>query len=458
MSSRRIDEARLGSLASSFDGELLRDSDGGYDDARKIYNGMIDLHPALIARCRGTGDIVRALAFARDCELEVSVRGGGHGVAGRAVTDGGVMIDLSPMKEIHVDAEARTVRAQGGVTWGEFNDATAKHGLATTGGFVSTTGIAGLTLGGGFGYLMGKHGLAADNLLSVELVTVDGEVLAVSGNEHPDLFWALRGAGANFGVAASFEYRLYPQADVVGGLVAHPFEAARDVLRYFREFTSDIPDDLGTFAGLVHAPDGSGVPLAAIVVCHAGDAASAEADLKPLLGFGSPVMIQVGSMPYPQINTMFDGAYPAGSLNYWKSSFLRELSDEAIDSMVDAFPSCPSHMTGLAMEHFHGAATRADISETAAPHREEGYNFLLTSVWTDSAKTDENVAWTRETYAAMEPHVVQRRYVNYLSADDANAPGRSVYGSNYNRLAELKARYDPDNVLHLNQNIEPAPR
>jgi len=239
-------------------------------------------------------------------------------------------------------------------------------------------------------------------------------------------------------------------------LVAHPFEAARDLLQYFREFTADIPDDLGTFAGLVHAPDGSGVPLAAIVVCHAGDAAAAEADLKPLLDFGSPVMTQVGPMPYPVVNKMFDEAYPAGSLNYWKSSFLRELSDEAIGSMIDAFSSCPSHMTALSMEHFHGAATRVDISETAAPHREEGYNYLLTSVWTDPATTDENVAWTRATYAAMEPHIVQRRYVNYLSADDANAPGRTVYGPNYERLAELKARYDPNNVFHMNQNIEPA--
>ena len=328
--------------------------------------------------------------------------------------------------------------------------------LATTGGFVSTTGIAGLTLGGGFGYLMGKHGLACDNLQSVELVTAEGEVLTVSDDEHPDLFWALRGAGANFGVAASLEYQLYPQTDVTAGLVAHPFEAARDVLQYFREFTADAPDDLGTFAGLVHAPDGSGVPLVAIVLCHAGDAGSAEVDLKPLLEFGSPVMTQVGPMPYPQINTMFDAGYPRGSLNYWKSSFLRELSDAAIDSMVEVFPSCPSPMTGLAMEHFHGAATRTDISETAATHREEGYNFLLTSVWTDPKTTEKNVAWTRETYAAMEPHFVSRRYVNYLSADDDDAPGSAVYGPNYDRLAKLKARYDPDNVFHLNQNIEPA--
>ena len=457
MSSRGIDEARLESLASSFEGELLRGTDDGYDDARKIFNGMIDLHPSLIARCLGTDDIVRALAFAREGGLEVSVRGGGHGVAGRAVTDGGVMIDLSRMKEIHVDPDARTVRAQGGVTWGEFNAATAAYGLATTGGFVSTTGIGGLTLGGGFGYLMGKHGLACDNLLSVELVTADGDVLAVSGEEHPDLFWALRGAGANFGVAASLQYRLYPQTDVVGGLVAHPFEAARDMLRYFREFNADAPDDLGAFGGLVHSPDGSGVPLAAIVLCHAGDPASAEADLKPLLDFGAPVIAQVGPMPYPQINQMFDEAYPKGSLNYWKSSFLRELSDDAIDSMIDVFPSCPSPMSSLAMEYFHGAATRADISETAAPHREEGHNFLLTSVWTDPETTEENVAWTREVYAAMEPYFVQRRYVNYLSDDDADAPGTSVYGPNYERLAKLKAKYDPDNVFHLNQNIEPAP-
>ena len=450
-----LDEGRVDLLRGSFSGQLLLPEDDGFEDARRVYNGLIDKRPGLIARCRSSADVVAAIAFAREAGLEISVRGGGHGVAGRAVTVGGVMIDLSLMKRIDVDPEARIARAQGGVTWGEFNDATAEHGLATTGGVVSTTGIAGLTLGGGFGYLMGRHGMAADNLLSVELVTAGGEVLSVGAEEHPDLFWALRGAGANFGVATSLEYRLHPLTQVVGGVVAHPFDAARDLLRFFREFTADIPDDLYMFGGLGHAPDGSGMPIAVVVVGHSGDAAAAEADLKPLLDFGSPLMAEVGPMPYPAINSMLDEAYPTGSLNYWKSSFLRELDDAAIDTMIDTFPGCPSPMSGLAMEHFHGEATRVDVSETAVPHREQGYNYLFASVWTDPATSDANVAWTREVYVAMEPHFVERRYVNYLDADDADAAARAVYGPNYDRLRELKARYDPDNVFHMNQNIEP---
>jgi FAD/FMN-containing dehydrogenase len=456
--SASVDERRFQQLRNSFSGELLRPGGEGYDDARHVYNGLIDARPSVIARCRKSDDIVRAVAFARDDGFEISVRGGGHGVAGRALTDGGVMIDLSLMKEIEVDPEARTVRAGGGVTWREFNDATAEYGLATTGGFVSTTGIAGLTFGGGFGYLMGRYGLAADNLVSVGLVTADAEVRTASADDHPDLFWALRGAGANFGVGATLEYRLHPLTDVVGGLVAHPFNAAVDLLRYFREFTATSSDDLGSFAGLVHAPDGSGTLLAAVVVCHAGDGAAAEAELKPLLDFGSPAISQVGPMPYPVVNTMFDEAYPAGLLNYWKSSFMTELSDDAIDAMIDLFASCPSNMTSLAVEHHHGASTRVAVADTAVPHRDAGYNFLLTSVWTDQATSEENVAWTRSTYAAMEPYVAARRYVNYLSGDDAAAPGTAIYGPNYDRLAELKARYDPDNVFHLNQNIEPGGR
>jgi FAD/FMN-containing dehydrogenase len=416
---------------------------------------MIDSKPGLIARCLGASDITGAIAFAREHELEISVRGGGHGIAGRAVTDGGVMIDLSSMTSVEVDAEARIATAQSGATWATFNDAAAAHGLATTGGVVSTTGIAGLTLGGGFGYLMPKHGMAADNLISVELVTADGEVLSVNADDHADLFWALRGAGANFGVATTLRYRLHPVAQIVGGVVVHPFEATRDFLRFFAEYTADVSDDLYTFAGIAHSPDGSGVPVAVAAVGHCGDPADAEAELKPLLDFGSPVIAQVGPMPYPAINTMFDEAYPWGTLNYWKSSFLRELDDDTIDTMIDAFAGCPSPMTGVAMEHFHGAATRVGVSETAVPHREIGYTYLLTSVWTDPEASDENIAWTRANYAAMRPHVADRRYVNYLSEDDA-ASGRSVYGINHERLAEIKARYDPDNVFHLNQNIEPG--
>ena len=451
-----IDEDRLKPLATAFSGALLRPQDAEYEAARRIHNGLIDKRPALIARCRGTADIVEALGFARQGGFEVSVRGGGHNVAGRAVTDGGVMIDLSLMKGIHVNPKARSVRAQGGVTWREFNRETAVHGLATTGGVISTTGIAGLTLGGGLGWLLGKYGLSVDNLLSVELVTAAGEVLNVSALEHPDLFWALRGGGGNFGVASSFEFRLHPLRQVVGGLVAHPFAAAKEVLRFYREFTAAVPDELTAMSALVHAPDGSGVPLAAFIVCHCGSPEQAEKDIRPLLEFGSPAMVQVGPMPYPAMNMILDDAFPRGALNYWKSSFVHALNDEAIDRMVDRFASCPSPMSGMVVEHFHGAVTRVGVSDTAVPHREAGYNFLAASVWMDPATTEQNIAWTRAAYDGLEPHFAQKRYVNYLGDDEAKDAIRSAYGPNYSRLVAIKRRYDPNNLFRLNQNIEPT--
>ncbi len=451
-----LDEDRFKTLAAAFSGVLLRSQDPGYEEARRIHNGLIDKRPALIARCLGTADIVEALGFARQSGLEISVRGGGHNVAGRAVTDGGAMIDLSLMKGIHVDPKTRTVRAQGGVTWREFNRETAVHGLATTGGVISTTGIAGLTLGGGLGWLMGKYGLAVDNLLSVELVTAAGEVLTARGDEHPDLFWALRGGGGNFGVAASFEYRLHPLREVYAGLVAHPFPAAKEALRFYREFTKSVPDDLSVFPGLVHAPDGSGVPLVAFIICHTGSPERAEADLRPMLKFGSPAMVQVGPMPYPAVNMMLDAAFPRGALNYWKSSFIRALDDVAIDTMVDRFGACPSPMSGIVLEHFHGAVTRIGVSDTAVPYREPGFNCLLASLWMDPATTRANIAWTRATYDVMAPHFAQRRYVSYLGDDEAGDAVRAAYGPNFSRLAEVKRKYDPDNLFRLNQNIEPA--
>jgi FAD/FMN-containing dehydrogenase len=450
-----INGNRLEALAAAFSGVLLQPRSDGYEEARRIHNGLIDKRPALIARCRGTADIVDALGFARESGLEISVRGGGHNVAGRAVTEGGVMIDLSLMKGIHVNPKARTVRAQGGVTWREFNRETAVHGLATTGGVISTTGIAGLTLGGGLGWLLGKHGLSVDNLLSVELVTASGEVVTATADEHPDLFWALRGGGGNFGVASSFEFRLHPLRQVLGGIVAHPLAAAKDVLRFYREFTAAGPDDLTVFAALVHAPDGSGVPLAAFIVCHCGSAAQAAKDIRPLLEFGAPALVQVGPMPYPAMNMILDDGFPRGALNYWKSSFMRTLNDEAIEAMIDRFVACPSPMSGIVIEHFHGAVTRIAPSDTAVPHREPGYNSLIFSVWTDPMRTDDNIAWTRATYAGLEPHFARRRYVNYLGDDEAQDAIRSAYGPNYARLAEIKRRYDPGNLFRLNQNIEP---
>jgi FAD/FMN-containing dehydrogenase len=366
------------------------------------------------------------------------------------------MLDLAEMKGIYVDPAAGTLRAQGGVTWAELNREAALRGLAVTGGLVSTTGIAGYTLGGGLGWLMSVYGLAADNLRSVELVTADGEVLNVTESSHPDLFWALRGGGGNFGVATSFEYRMHPLREVICGLVAHPFDAAPDVLRFFREFTASLPDELGVICGLVHAPDGSGAKLAAIVVFHVGSPEQAESDIAPVREFGSPALVEIGPMPYPVSNTLLDPNYPRGARNYWKSSFVLSLDDALLDAMVQRFASTPSPMTAIALEHFHGAVTRIGVTDTAVPHREEGYNLLITSVWTDPAATDENIAWTQGSFEAFRPHFVDRRWLNYLVDDDHADAVRAAYGPNYDRLVEVKRRYDPENVFHLNHNIDPA--
>jgi FAD/FMN-containing dehydrogenase len=449
-----IDAELLEALSATFSGTVLVPGDGEYDDARRVHNGLIDRRPALIARCHGTADIADAIGIARSSGLGISVRGGGHNVAGRAVADGGVMIDLSPMRGVHVDPGARTARAQGGVVWKELNREAHAHGLAVTGGAISSTGIAGYTLGGGLGWLMAKHGLGADNLIGVELVTADGETLNVDDDSHPDLMWALRGGGGNFGVAASLVYRLHPLSMVTGGLIAHPIDAAGEMLRFYREAVADCSDDLTVFAGLVHAPDGSGLKLAAMVVFHTGSPDEAERDLAPFKAWGAPLMVEVGPMPYPVMNTLLDGAYPKGALNYWLSSFTTGLPDELIDSMVERFASVPSPMTAMLLEHFHGAVTRIGPTETAVPHRDEGWNLLLPSEWIDHADTDANITWTKDTYAALSEHFSGGRWLNYLGDDQDDAIS-SAYGPNYERLVEVKRRYDPDNVFHLNHNLVP---
>jgi FAD/FMN-containing dehydrogenase len=444
-------------LATGFSGQILQPTDAGYEETRKVHNGLVDKRPVLIVRCRGVADVVDAVNFARRLDLEVAVRGGGHNVAGRATVDGGLMIDLAPMKGVHVDPHTRTARAQGGVTWAELNRETQLHGLAVTGGVVSTTGIAGLTLGGGLGWLMGKYGLALDNLRSVELVTADGKALRASKDEEPDLFWALRGGGGNFGVATSFEFQLHPVGPIVtGGLVAHPFERARDVLRFFRDFTASLPDEMTVFGGLLHAPDGSGAKLAAMVTGHCGPLGAGETATQPLKQFGPPVMDAIGPMPYCQLNGMLDAGFPKGALNYWKSSFLARLSDEAIDTMIDCFARCPTPMGALLLEHFHGAATRIGVSDTAFPHRADGFNLLVLSQWLEPSDTERCIEWARKTYAAMEPFMAPGRYVNYLGDDEAGDSVATAYGPNYRRLRDIKAKYDPGNFFHVNQNIRPA--
>jgi len=444
-------------LAHRFSGQLLQPGDREYDEARRVHNGLVDKRPALIARCRGTADIVEAVNLARALRLEVAIRGGGHNVAGRATIDGGLMIDLSPMKEIHVDPATRTARAQGGVTWAEYNRETQAHGLASTGGVVSSTGIAGLTLGGGFGWLAGTYGLAVDNLLSVQLVTADGRMLTASEREHPDLFWGLRGGGGNFGVAASFAYRLHAVGPTItGGLVAHRFPRARDVLRFYRDVSASAPDELMAEAALLRAPGGSNAKIAAIAACHCGTPEHGEAAVGPIKAFGPPVMDTLGPTPYCQMNSMQDAAYPKGAFNYWKSSFLAVLSDDAIDTMIDCYARCPSPMSQLLLEHWHGAAVRVGAGDTACPHRTAGYNLVVMGQWMDPAGGERCMAWVRETFAAMQPFIASGRYVNYLGDEEGGDPVAAAFGSNYARLQQLKAKYDPDNFFHMNQNIRLA--
>ena len=451
-----LDAERIEEISRSLSGTLLLPQHEAYEDARRVHNGLIDKRPAVIVRCRGTADVVAAIELAHETGLEISVRGGGHNVAGRAVAEGGLMIDLAEMKGIHVDPVGRTARAQAGVVWRELNREAHVHGLATTGGAISTTGIAGFTLGGGLGWLMSRYGLAADNLLSAELVTAAAEVLHPSATEHPDLFWAIRGGGGNFGVATSFEYRLHPVATVYGGLIAHPLDAAPELLRRVRDFNARASDDATVFAVLAHAPDGSGAKIAALAVFHTGSPEEAEAELEPLLRFGSPVLAQVGPIPYPVMNTLLDEAYPKGALNYWKSTFVRGLDDDLIDAAVRSFSECPSPMTAILFEHFHGEVTRVPVLNTAVPHRDVAYNVLILGEWLDPAETEQNIAWARDTYAAVERHSASARWLNYLDDDDGTDAVRAAYGQNYERLVELKRKYDPQNVFHLNHNIDPG--
>jgi len=442
-------------LRAQFSGEVLEASDPGYDAARAIHNGLIDKRPTLIARCLNSADIADAVRFGRSEGLEISIRGGGHNPAGKAVTSGGLMIDLAAMRGTYADPMRRRARVQGGANWNDYNRATAQHGLASTGGVVSTTGVAGLTLGGGLGWLMGRFGMASDNLRSVELVTAEGEVLQVDDDSDPELFWGLRGGGGNFGVAASFEFEVYPIDIVLGGIVAYPLSEALRVVAPYHEITADPPDELVSFFGLVHAPDGSGNKIVAVPVCYCGEISAGEGLLAPVRSAGTPAVDLIGPMPYAALNTMLDGAYPRGARNYWRSAFLKELNDEVLGVLVDAFERVPSPMTSILIEHFHGALTRVDPTATAYPHREPGYNFAITGEWLDPADDDANIEWIRATFDAVAPYTANAVYMNYLG-DDEGERVRAAYGPNWDRLVTLKRRWDPDNVFHLNQNIAPS--
>jgi len=424
--------------------------------ARQPGGGQFDgqWQPVQVGAYRSNRFLQDAVIVGREQGAELSVRGGGHNVAGLAVTEGGLMIDLAPMKGIRVDPARRTIWAQAGVTWKELNRAAACHGLATTGGVVSSTGIAGLTLGGGEGWLMGKYGLTIDNLLAVEVITADGEVVTASTEDNPDLFWALRGGGGNFGVAASFEYQAHPVATIHGGAVVHPVSRAHEAFRFYYDFTQAAPDELTVYMSLFASPDAPEEAFMAMAACHCGDPARAEVDLKPLRQFGPPVTDLIGPMPYPLMNTLNDSGYPRGALNYWKSAFLTELSDTALDIMLDAMRRCPSPMGGLGVVPYLGAVARVAPTATAFAHRAPGYSLLIVAQWMDQDESQQNIAWAKETFDNLRPYMADRSYVNNLIAEDGQKV-HEVWGANYQRLVEVKRRYDPGNVFHLNHNINP---
>ena len=452
-----VDQTAVEKFKSSLRGELLQSGDAGYEEARKVWNGMIDKRPALIARCAGVADVIHCVNFARANNLPIALRGGGHNVAGNAVCDGGLMIDLSRMKSVRVDPTQRTARAEPGLTWREFDCETQAFGLATTGGQISATGIAGLTLGGGWGYLARRYGLTCDNLLSVDVVTANGQLLTASTAENRDLFWGMRGGGGNFSVVTSFEYQLHPVGAVLAGIVAYPFQEAKEVLKLFRELTIGAPDELASGIVLISLPDGT--PVVGVVVCYSGPVAEGERILKPLRTLSPPLLDQIGLIPYTAAQQLIDGFYPPGLQNYWKSSFLKEISDQAIDTMVAYCSKRPSSMCHGLIEHqLGGAVRRADREATAFAHRDVEYSFMALGVCSDSAQADKCVRWAREFWDAMQPSSTGGVYVNYLGREADEGPERikAAYGpEKYARLVALKNKYDPSNLFRFNQNIKP---
>lgn len=448
-----LPDASVRALRSKLEGAVLSPDAAEFETARRVWNGMIDCTPKLIARCASAHDVVEAVRFARAHDLVVAVRGGGHNAAGFGTCDGGIVIDLAPMNDVRVDPNARVARAGGGARWADLDGATGQHGLATTGGAISSTGIAGLTLGGGLGWLMRKHGLACDNLVGAEVVTAEGRVVRASADENPDLFWGLRGGGGNFGVVTTFEYRLHPVSTVLGGMLVFPFPRVREVMRAYRDFTQRAPDELTVFCGNLHSPDG--MKITALLLCYAGPPEQGERAIEPLRDLG-PVADQVAPMPYVAVQSMLDPGFPAGMHVYWRSEYLAALSDGAIDAIADQYEGVTSPLSAILIEQFGGAVRRVPRDETAYDSRDADYNLAIISRWTDPAERDRHVAWAKGVSDATRPFTTGRTYVNYLG-DEGGARVEAAYGAaKYAKLAALKRKYDPDNVFRLNQNIRPA--
>lgn len=457
LTSEAIDQLRAQVRA-----DVLRPGEDGYDTARRIWNGMIDHHPGAIIRCLGAADVMAAVRFAAEHGIELSVKGGGHNVAGKAVTDGGLMIDLSLMRTVRVDPAAQRAQVGPGATLGDFDHEAQAHGLASTGGIDSRTGIAGLTLGGGIGFLARTHGLAADNLVAADVVTADGTLVRASERDNPDLFWALRGGGGNFGVVTNFEFQLHELGpDLMVAQAFHHLADLGDVLRFHRDLMDGAPDRLACYAIPLHLPPVEpfpphlhGEPGVALVACYAGALDDGRAALEPVAAFGDPIVAAVEPMPYAQLQQSFDAGTPDGARYYFKAHMLRELSDGAIDAMVEHIGALPGSLSMVAIEPLGGAVGRVPADATAWPHREARFNFGIFAGWEDPADDDEVIAWARGLHDAVAPHATGGAYVNYLDRDDTDRQG-AAFGSHYERLAEVKRRWDPQNLFRGNQNIAP---
>ena len=443
-------------------GEVLTPGDAGYEEARKVFNAMIDRHPGVVVRAVNAGDVVAAVNHARENGLDLAVRGGAHSVPGFGTVDDGVVIDLSGMRGVRVDPANRRARAEGGATWADFNSATHEFGLATTGGVVSTTGVAGLTLGGGIGYLARGVGLSCDNLVSAQMVTADGRSLVASEHENPDLFWAIRGGSGNFGVATSLEFQLHPVSDVYGGPMFFELDDADTVLRFYREFIADAPEQFGGFPAWQIAPplpfipeERHGETLLAFVACWAGPIDRGERALKPLHDVAPVVAEHVGPMPYPALNSAFDALYPPGALqHYWKANFVTELTDEAIAAHLEHGPKVPVVNSTVHIYPINGACHRVSSEATAFAYRDANFATVIAGMWPDPADNEANIQWVRDYYHATAPFSEAGGYVNFMSGDDQSRV-QANYGGNYQRLVDVKRTYDPDNLFHVNQNIAP---
>ena len=454
-------------LGGSFRGELLLPTSPGYDAARKIWNGAVDRHPACIARCIGVADVVAAVRFAREHDLEIAVRGGGHNVAGTAVCDNGVVIDLSAMRAVWVDPAGRTAWVQGGALWGDVDCETQAHGLATTGGIIGHTGVAGLTLGGGIGFLMRKHGLAVDNLLAAEVVTAESSVLQASADEYPDLFWALRGGGGNFGVVTSFRFALHPVGPtVMAGPVFWAADDTADVLRFYRDFAAEAPDELGSVVRLGTVPPLPVIPehlhwrpAVSVACCYAGALEDGERPVRALRRSGTPLVDLLSPTPYAVFQGGLDDTVPHGWHYYWKATSLPELSDDVITVIADHAFDAGSPLSYAAMFHLGGSVARVPHDGTAYAGRDVAHHIVIDAVWLPDESGERAAAeagWARRFLEALQPHRAGGVYVNFLDADDDSGRVREAYGDQvYRRLAEVKARYDPDNVFHHNKNIQP---